>query len=151
MADPDWHILRTYRLSPDVAGFQIDDNPAETDTADVPTIDLPAFLMSYGSGNQFIVDWIRIRHYCGADATATVGDEEVFTQDSDDDGVLDHEDNCPLTPNPGQEDGDGDGVGDVCDNCSSTPNADQADADSDGLGDACDNCPDNANPDQADD
>jgi predicted GH43/DUF377 family glycosyl hydrolase len=150
VADSDWHIFRTYRLSPDVAGFQIDDNPVETDTADVPTINLPAFLMSYGSGNQFIVDWIRIRHYCGADATATVGDEEAFTQDSDGDGVLDHEDNCPLTPNSDQADGDADGVGDVCDNCATTPNADQADADADSLGDACDNCPDVDNPNQED-
>ena len=149
-ADTDWHIFRTYRLSPNVAGLQIDDTPAETVNSAVPTVNLPAFLMSYGSGNQFLVDWIRIRHYCGADATATVGDEEVFTQDSDGDGVLDHEDNCPLVPNPGQEDGDGDGVGDVCDNCPGTPNADQADADGDGLGDVCDNCPDNANADQAD-
>jgi hypothetical protein len=73
--DTNWHTFRVYRLTGDpdnFAGFQIDDNPAETHTAYVPTINLPAWLMSYGSGNQFILDWIRIRQYCGADATATV-------------------------------------------------------------------------------
>jgi hypothetical protein len=46
--------------------------------------------------------------------------------DRDGDGVPDIEDNCPSTPNPGQEDTDGDGVGDHCDNCYLTPNRDQA-------------------------
>jgi hypothetical protein len=34
--------------------------------------------------------------------------------DSDNDGILDPEDNCPSAPNPDQEDADGDGIGDVC-------------------------------------
>ena len=56
---------------------------------------------------------------------------------ADADGVPDDADNCPATPNPGQEDTDGDGVGDACDNCAATPNADQADGNGDGVGDAC--------------
>jgi hypothetical protein len=58
--------------------------------------------------------------------------------DPDDDGVLDPSDNCPLTPNPGQEDGDSDGDGNVCDNCPVTSNPDQSDVDLDLYGDVCD-------------
>ena len=58
--------------------------------------------------------------------------------DQDKDGILDSSDNCPLTPNPGQEDGDTDGDGDACDNCPTTGNPDQANHDADPDGDACD-------------
>lgn len=58
--------------------------------------------------------------------------------DSDMDGVLDEEDNCPQTPNPNQQDSDGDGLGNACDNCPSTSNPDQLDTDGDGVGDVCD-------------
>lgn len=61
--------------------------------------------------------------------------------DDDDDGILDVDDNCPLTANADQLDTDGDGIGDVCD----------ADDDDDGILDVDDNCPLLANPDQADD
>ncbi|HET6363202.1 MAG TPA: thrombospondin type 3 repeat-containing protein [Gemmatimonadota bacterium] len=104
---------------------------------------------------------------------------EPVPDDSDGDGVLDGEDNCPFTPNSDQADGDADRIGDACagdldgdgapdveDNCPQTPNADQTDQDADGVGDACnfapgdfdedgvpddaDNCPFTPNPDQAD-
>ena len=61
--------------------------------------------------------------------------------DTDEDGVVDNVDNCPVQYNPGQEDDDGDGLGNVCDNCPNDSNPDQFDGDSDGEGDACDICP----------
>jgi len=70
--------------------------------------------------------------------------------DSDNDGVADDIDNCPLTSNPDQGDTDADGFGDICDNCPDMANAEQLDSDSDGIGDQCDNCPDFVNADQAD-
>lgn len=72
------------------------------------------------------------------------------TFDSDNDGILDPDDNCPDIANPGQEDGDADGVGDVCDNCLAVANPLQEDTDGDGSGDNCDNCATVANPLQED-
>lgn len=57
--------------------------------------------------------------------------------DSDGDGVLDCDDNCPDHANPDQADADGDGIGDVCDNCPNVFNPDQLDTNGDGVGDAC--------------
>ena len=84
--------------------------------------------------------------------------------DSDNDGVVDSEDNCPTVPNPDQTlgtfyaDFDGDGFGDpddfvaACeaptnyvdndlDNCPSVNSDDLSDSDGDGIGDACDTTP----------
>lgn len=101
---------------------------------------------------------------------------EGRTEDSDQDGLVNADDNCPNVSNQNQADSDDDGVGDACDvdadndgvaddwdNCPAVRNANQADSDGDGEGDACeddydgdgtldedDNCPFIANPDQAD-
>jgi len=103
-------------------------------------------------------------------------DEDAPEIDTDEDGVVDEIDNCPLVSNPDQKDSDGDGIGDVCeddedgdgvpdeeDNCPLVSNPDQEDADGDGVGDVCegdsdgdgvaddiDNCPATENPGQED-
>lgn len=83
--------------------------------------------------------------YCGwniDDVQVTTAHCDDTGADSDEDGVLNGDDNCPFIANPGQEDGDTDSIGDVCDNCPSAPNPSQDDADSDGVGDECDECTD---------
>ena len=64
--------------------------------------------------------------------------------DSDFDGVVDGDDNCPKDFNPLQENDDNDNWGDACDNCLGKDNTlggvptDQCDSDSDGYGNECD-------------
>lgn len=65
--------------------------------------------------------------------------EPTALTDSDGDGLLDTEDNCPFVANVDQHDLDADNVGDVCDNCMIVANPGQeARGDADALGDACD-------------
>ena len=79
---------------------------------------------------------------------------EGGSNDSDNDGIVDTDDNCPSVPNTDQMDSDNNGIGDVCDggsndsdndgivdgddNCPSVPNTDQMDSDNNGIGDVCD-------------
>lgn len=71
--------------------------------------------------------------------------------DSDNDTIVDLNDNCPEINNQNQLDTDNDGIGDVCDedddndtildindNCPLIANTNQQDSDNDGIGDACD-------------
>ena len=64
--------------------------------------------------------------------------------DSDWDGIIDENDNCPKDFNPLQENDDNDNWGDACDNCLGKDNTlggipvDQCDTDEDGYGNLCD-------------
>jgi len=82
--------------------------------------------------------------------------DNVPKVDTDNDGIYDAIDNCPLVENPDQLDSDGDGEGDVCDtdddndgildendNCPLVLNTNQLDVDGDGEGDVCDTDDDN--------
>lgn len=81
---------------------------------------------------------------------------EIGNRDIDDDGMLNHLDNCPQDANPNQEDLDQDSIGDACnnagdrdgdewsdtlDNCPLISNPGQEDTDSSGRGDACETLP----------
>ncbi|MBN2303581.1 MAG: thrombospondin type 3 repeat-containing protein, partial [Anaerolineae bacterium] len=141
--------------------------PADTE---FPFGDEPLYLIwrSAPAGQYDIV--LQIEDTAGNVATDDVtvevdeGGNITEVTDTDQDTIPDTDDNCPLTPNTGQEDGDGDGFGDVCDNCPAAANFDQLDSDGDGVGDVCDeldtdqdgipdirdNCPYIPNPNQED-
>lgn len=102
---------------------------------------------------------VSARNSCGESAAAQDGSGQLIfptvpcpqlNLNSDADGLVDVDDNCPLTANPDQLDSDLDSLGDLCDNCLAQANLDQADLDGDLYGDACDNCAAIANPGQAD-
>ncbi len=75
-----------------------------------------------------------------------------LASDSDTDGLLDSQDNCPLLINVNQLDSDRDSIGDLCDadddndgfadvedKCPFLVTSDQSDSNNDGVGDACSN------------
>ena len=70
----------------------------------------------------------------------TFTSEDIFA-DTDGDGVLDREDNCPYDANPDQLDSDDDGIGDACDNCPNRANPAQTDSAGQGVGDSCSEVP----------
>jgi hypothetical protein len=73
-----------------------------------------------------------------------------YSEDFDEDGILNEMDNCRYLSNPEQKDINYNDIGDACedsdrdgimnslDNCVDTRNYDQIDSDGDGIGNACD-------------
>ena len=85
--------------------------------------------------------WAGNGQYCGKDTDVDGWpDSELSCPDSH--SLIGSEkcrkDNCPKTPNSGQEDFDGNGIGDACEN----------DIDGDGVVNRVDNCPYVPNGDQ---
>ena len=75
---------------------------------------------------------------------STANDCGVVIQDTDGDGVLDHEDSDPNDPNVASNtDTDGDGVDDLLDSAPNDPNTSGRDIDLDGIDDAIDDDSDN--------
>lgn len=104
---------------------------------------------------------------CGMDCACVV--PPAPPQDTDGDGIIDEQDNCPRAVNSDQADTDNNGVGDACEpdplecmtdadcfvgevcaNNTCIQDNTHGDTDGDGIVDAQDNCPMTPNSDQAD-
>jgi hypothetical protein len=101
------------------------------------------------------LDHVNVLLMEGGESIPCVGDDGAVncSLDSDNDGVLNSEDNCPSVANPDQKDGDyidcpdgtthdpsdpcPDGHGDACDNCMAVFNPHQTNSDGDQFGDLC--------------
>jgi len=75
---------RLYRSTLGTAEFQIDDSDFDVlSGAYIPTGQMYGWLMSYAqppaTESRFVVDWLRIRKWCGLDALAELGEEEQYT------------------------------------------------------------------------
>ena len=110
------------------------------------SLDAAITLTATPDAGYLLADW-GIPDCSGTDSCQLTMDANktlttVFAPDSDGDGIIDSNDNCPADANPDQADANGDGEGDVCDS--------NSDTDNDGVFDNADNCPVDANPGQED-
>lgn len=116
-------------------------------TIEKPTIEMPIRIDACRNGSCILAPEIN---QAAIDRISNLS-IPTLAIDTDDDGVVDKDDNCADVANPDQADADGDGVGDACepdsdadgvndknDNCVDVANEDQADEDGDGVGDLCD-------------
>ncbi len=104
-----------------------------------------------------------VKNLCQANGDFNLHCISADETDTDKEGIIDLEDNCPNEPNEDQLNWDHDDEGDVCDDSDGDgyldsedlcPNDDSqnegTDTDGDGWADSCDNCPYDANHDQKD-
>ncbi len=152
---PDLLIGRWYHVAAtnieNTITLYLDGLPVATGQMDVATLPDSTLRMGYLDYQRRLtgaVDEVRVY-----DRALTAREIQAIREaplDSDGDGILGAQDNCPVVPNPTQDDEDGDNVGDACDTCINITNPGQEDQDGDGVGDVCDNCIANPNPLQED-
>ena len=142
-------------------------NPSDFEWIPVPNLTIP--IHPNGTSTEVVftftdVDiasitgtvYLAFKYYSNGEPTRWTVDSFELTADqpsadTDDDGILNANDNCPTVANADQSDADGDGVGDVCDTCINTPNGEsvngngcsqsQLDDDNDDVMNNVDTCP----------
>jgi len=118
------------------------DFPTELNPTDVYRVFVFGLEDMYGNRMNDTVTWAF---------TVSVKPEIPENEDTDMDGIINKDDNCPYTSNSKQEDTNMDGIGNACDididgdginntedNCPYHFNSDQSDLDEDNIGDLCD-------------
>ncbi len=119
-------------------------NPSDFEWIPVPNLTIP--IHPNGTSTEVVftftdVDitsitgtvYLAFKYYSnGVPTRWTVDNFEITSDqpsvDTDNDGVLNANDNCVTMANADQADSDGDGVGDVCDVCLNTPNGESVNA-----------------------
>ncbi len=116
--------------------IEIEGNPLLTSLSGLDNVDMSSVtsLNIHDCPNLSICNTPGICDYLANPANETIIHDNAFgcdsrtevetacaCDDADSDGICDDNDNCPDTPNPGQEDMDADGLGDACDACPNNP------------------------------
>ena len=123
-ADAEWYLKNgvvvkgdTEGSKPYVLDISIDGYLINRDWGDYNALHVYTMLLD-GTGSK--IDFSIYDSYSGDNLGSLTVDIYKCVADSDNDGIPDTEDNCPLIANSGQVDTDEDGIGNVCDSCSYT-------------------------------